>query len=110
MENAEGNNIGNAGTEPYWRSGAVAYRASFAYVAEHGFDFTTNLNSFPTKALLVYGELNTAYGKEWAEEVVSPFPMNEVKMVVGAGHEMYYWGWDNTYPIMLDYLNEVLSR
>jgi len=110
MENAEGNTIGNAGTAPYWRNGAVCYRASHAYAAVHGFDFTTNLDKYNNKVLVIYSELNTAYGKDWAEEVAAPFPNVEFQIVLDAGHEMVYWGWDDMYPKVLSYLNEITNK
>ena len=106
-ENAEGNKTGNEGTAPYWRSGAVAYSGSHKYASDHGFDFTTNLNNYNKPVLFIYSELNEAFGKEWAEEVAAPFPNKKIQIVNGAGHEMVYWGWDDMYPKVLNYLNEL---
>jgi proline iminopeptidase len=107
FEYAEGNTIGNAGPYPYWRHGAVAQSASHAYVAEHGFDFTGNLGNYNQKVLFLYSELNEAYGEDWAEEVAAPFPNKEIQMVWGTGHEMFYFGWDDMYPRVLSYLDEI---
>lgn len=107
LENAEGNTIGNAGTAPFWRTGAFAYRASHKYAAEHGFDFADNLDKYQKKVLIIYSELNKAYGRNWAEEVAAPFPNKEVQIVLGAGHEMVYWGWTEMYPVVLAYLDEL---
>ena len=107
FENAEGNTIGNIGPYPFWRNGALAHSASLDYVVEHGFDFKNNLGNYNPKVLFMYSEWNEAYGKDWAEEVAAPFPNKEIKIVLGAGHEMFYFGWDDMYPKVLSYLNEI---
>lgn len=107
FENAEGNTIGNPGPYPFWRHGAVAQSASHEYVAEHGFDFTGNLGNYNQKVLFMYSEFNEAYGEDWADEVAAPFPNKEIQIVLGAGHEMFYFGWDDMYPKVLSYLDEI---
>ncbi|WP_340113085.1 alpha/beta fold hydrolase [Maribellus mangrovi] len=107
FENAEGNTIGNAGPYPFWRNGAVAHSASLDYVVEHGFDFKNNLGNYSPKVLFMYSERNEAYGENWAEEVAAPFPNKEIQIVLGAGHEMFYFGWEDMYPKVLSYLNEI---
>jgi proline iminopeptidase len=107
FETAEGNTIGNPGPYPFWRHGAVAHSGSLDFVVEHGFDFTSNLGNYHQKVLFMYSEWNDAYGKGWAQEVAAPFPNKEIKIVLGAGHEMFYFGWDDMYPKVLDYLNEI---
>lgn len=107
FETTEGNTIGNPGPYPHWRSGAVAHSASHDYVSEHGFDFKNNLGNYNTKVLFMYSEWNEAYGEDWAEEVAAPFPNKEIEIVMGAGHEMFYFGWDDMYPKVLSYLNEI---
>jgi len=107
FETAEGNTIGNPGPYPFWRHGAVALSASHDFVAEHGFDFTNNLGNYNAKVLFMYSEWNEAYGLDWAEQVAAPFPNKEIQIVLGAGHEMFYFGWDDMYPKVLNYLNEI---
>lgn len=107
FETSEGNTIGNPGPYPYWRNGAVAQSASLDFVVEHGFDFKSNLGNYNQKVLFMYSEFNEAYGKDWAEEVAAPFPNKEIQVVLGAGHEMFYFGWDDMYPKVLSYLNEI---
>jgi len=106
-ENAPGNVIGNPGPYPFWRNGAVAFEALNENAGEYGFDFTANLHGFSTNVLFLYSENNTAYGKNWAETVSSPFPNVEVAMVENCGHEMLYFGWTDLYPKALTYLNQL---
>ena len=63
IDYAEGNKIGNPGPYPSWRFGAVCQKASFDYVEEHPFDFTTSLDQYSTKVLFAYSELSEAYGE-----------------------------------------------
>ncbi len=106
-ENAPGNTIGNAGHYPYWRSGAVSFKTLLTTADKYGFDFTTQLHLFLPKVLFLYSERNTAYGKNWAETVATPYPNAELKLIRNTGHEMLYFGWANFYPYALTYLNEM---
>ena len=103
----EGNKIGNVGPNPYWRSGAVCFNASLDYVIDHPFDFTTNLSQYTTKVLFAYSELSEAYGKEHAVLVSSAYPNVQLVEIAGTGHEIPYFGWENFYPIALNYLQEI---
>ncbi|MCF8245808.1 MAG: alpha/beta hydrolase [Saprospiraceae bacterium] len=107
IENAPGNNIGNAGPYPFWRNGAVAFDALFNVGEKYGIDFTANLSGFQPKVLFMYSELNKAYGKSWAEKVSAPFPNPQLEIVKNTGHEMLWFGWDDMYPKALTYLNEL---
>ena len=107
FENAPGNTIGNAGPYPFWRNGAVSTMALFDRAEETGFDFTTHIQSYTTKVLFVYSELNRAYGADWAHQVASVYPEVEFFEVNDSGHELLYFGWDNLYPAALTYLNEL---
>ena len=107
FENAPGNTIGNAGPYPFWRNGAVAFSALIDNAEQRGFDFTTNLQQYPTKILFLYSELNQAYQLEWAKTVAAPYPKVQIEAIKGAGHEMLYFGWDNVYSKSLTYLNEL---
>lgn len=104
---AEGNKQGNTGPIPIWRSGSVCRTASIEYAMNNSFDFTTNLAQFDTPVLFAYGELNEAYGQSWAEKVSSPFTNVELVEVVNTGHEIPYFGWDNIYPQIMNYLNTI---
>lgn len=105
FENAPGNTIGNAGPYPFWRNGAVVFQTSQDYAERVGFDFTTNLHSFTTPVLFLYSELNRAYGMDWAQTVSAAYPNVELAEVMGSGHEMLYFGWEDFYPRALTYLN-----
>jgi proline iminopeptidase len=106
-ENAPGNPLGNSGPYPFWRNGAVANDASIEYAVKFGFDFTTNLNQFTPKILFLYSEYSKAYGYEWARTVSAPYPNVDLQMVKGTGHEMFYFGWEDMYPRIQNYLNEL---
>ena len=107
FENAEGNTIGNAGPYPFWRNGAVSFNATLDYAEIHGFNFKSNLDNYQQKIFFIYSEYNEAYGEDWAEEVAATFPNKEIQVVLGAGHEMIYFGWSDMYPKVLTYLNEL---
>lgn len=105
FENAPGNTIGNPGSYPFWRNGAVVFKKLIENAEKNNFDFTTNLHAFPTKVLFLYSERNKAYGPEWAATVSSPYPNKQVEVVKGCGHEMLYFGWADLYPKAATYLN-----
>jgi proline iminopeptidase len=107
MESAPGNITGNAGPTPYWRHGSVAFDASTEFAEKHGFDFTQNLSQFSPKVLVMYSELNRAYGRSWAEQVVAPFPNAEITEISNTGHDILYFGWADCFPKALNYLNEI---
>ncbi|MCK9560220.1 MAG: alpha/beta hydrolase [Candidatus Marinimicrobia bacterium] len=100
--------VGNAEIPPFWRKGAVCSSASFEYVKNNPFDFTTNLNNYTTKVLFGYSELNSAYGKAHAELVSSAFPNVELIEFKGTGHSIPYFGWEEYYQASLIYLTEIL--
>lgn len=95
---------------PYWRFGAVCNMASIELAMDQPdqIDFTTNLNAFNKKVLFAYSELNEAYGLEHAQLVSEPFQDVELVEIAGCGHEMPHFGWNNLYPIVKNYLNEIL--
>ncbi len=107
VENAPGNPIGNAGPYPFWRNGAVAFDALFETGSTYGLDFTSNLNSFQPPVLFLYSELNTAYGRAWAEEVSAPFSAVQLSVVPGSGHEMLWFGWEGFAPQVRTYLSSL---
>lgn len=105
FENAPGNTIGNPGSYPFWRNGAVAFEKLIENAEKYGFDFTTNLHEFSPKVLFLYSENNKAYGIEWAKKVSAPYPNVQLEIVHNSGHEMLYFGWTDFHPKASDYLN-----
>lgn len=105
FDTRQGNPIGNAGTYPFWRFGAVSHEALFDIASKDGFDWTTNLSHYTTKVLFCYSEFNKAYGKDYAQLLASAYPNVQLEMVSGTGHEMLYFGWNNFYPLIKNYLN-----
>lgn len=104
---AKGNKVGNQGPSPFWRIGAVCASAAFEYVRAHPFDFTTNLRQYTTRVLFVYSELNSAYGRAYAEHVSAAYPNVQLAEVRGTGHEIPYFGWAGFYPVARAYLNTI---
>lgn len=100
-----GNALGNAGPYPIWRYGAVVNRAMIEIADRDGFDFTTQLSQYETKVLLAFGGLNKVYSQEWAEKISAPYPHVQIEKIDGSGHEVYYFGWNKLYPLILNYLN-----
>jgi proline iminopeptidase len=103
--NAPGNEIGNAGQYPFWRSGAIVEAALFEIADRDGFDWTKNLGQYPVKVLFAYSELSRAYGLEYAQKVSSAYPQVQLEKISGTGHEIFYFGWENIHPLIVNYLN-----
>jgi proline iminopeptidase len=104
-ETREGNVLGNAGPYPFWRYGAILQRAMFDLAEKQGFNWTTNLNQFTTKVLFCYSEGNKAYGLQWARQVSAAYPNVQLEQVNGSGHEIPWFGFNNFYPLVKNYLN-----
>lgn len=104
---AEGNVIGNTGPVPFWRNGAICGSATQKYAEDNSFDFRTNLNEYTTKVLFVFGELNEAYGLEYAQLVSSSYPNVQLVEIKDAGHEIPHFAWNNLYPVAQSYLKEI---
>jgi proline iminopeptidase len=107
FENAPGNTIGNSGSYPFWRNGAVSFSGLIDNADKRGFDFTTDLNQYSTKVLFLYSENNKAYGLDWATKVSAPYQLTEIQLVKDTGHEMFYFGWNEMYPKIVTYLTEL---
>ena len=103
----KGNTEGIEGASPLWRNGAVVLNSLGKIAEKDGYDFTTNLNQYTTKVLFLYGELNTAYGLEFAQKEAQYFPNKQITQINGTGHEMIYFKWNNVYPVALTYLNSL---
>jgi proline iminopeptidase len=103
----KGNAEGIEAASPMWRNGFVMVNTLYKIAQKDGFDFTTNLNQYSTKVLFLYGELNTAYGLEFAEKEAKYFQNTQITQINGTGHEMIYFKWNNVYPVVLTYLNSL---
>lgn len=101
--------LGNDGALPYWRAGAVVNRALFDIGEKENPDFTTNLQSFTTPVLFCYSERNKAYGLAHAQKVSAAYPHVDLEMINNAGHDFISFpaGWNNFFPIALNYLNSL---
>lgn len=108
-DGAEDSPLGNDGVLPFWRSGAIVNRALFELGEKEEPDWTTNLSSFQTKVLFCYSERNEAYGLEHAQKVSSGYPNVDLQRIDDAGHDMITFpdGWNNFFPIALNYLNSL---
>ena len=102
-------NTGNDDLLPIWRMGAVINSALFELGDKENPNWTTNLQQYSTKVLFIYSERNKAYGYDHAVKVSSAYPNVQLFKANGAGHDMLSFdtGWNNTYPTMLTYLNNL---
>jgi proline iminopeptidase len=103
------NPTGNEAQVPFWRGGAVCNQTLYDLGEKEKPDWTINLNQYSAKILFLYSENNRAYGSEWAKKVSSAYPNVQLFEVMGAGHDMltFETGWNNAYPVMLEYLNSL---
>ena len=108
-ENYKNSPLGNEGSIPVWRNGAVINAALFAIGKKEKPDFTTNLSHYTTRVLFLYSERNKAYGLAHAQKVSSAYPMVRLVKVSDAGHDMISFpdGWSKFYPLALNYLNSL---
>jgi len=106
---SEGSPMGNESRVPHWRSGAVTYNAYLELADKQKPDWTTNLNQYTTEVLFIYSENNRAYGLEHAQKISSAYPNVQLFETLDAGHDMLSFpaGWNNTYPVMLEYFNSL---
>ncbi|RYU93557.1 alpha/beta fold hydrolase [Emticicia agri] len=105
-ESAE-SSLGNDGPLSFWRSGAVIQEALFEVGNKEKPDWTNNLKSYTTLVLFIYSERNKSYGLTYAQKISSAYPNVQLEKINGAGHDMLSFptGWNNFYPIALNYLN-----
>ncbi|MGH1335679.1 MAG: alpha/beta fold hydrolase [Aureispira sp.] len=101
---------GDTNPPSFWRYGAICNSASIALaIADpEKMNFTTHLQNYRTKVLFAYSELNPAYGVEHARMVSSAFPAIELVEIPDCGHEMPQFGWPHFYPLIQNYLKEIL--
>ncbi|WP_416865261.1 MAG: alpha/beta hydrolase [Imperialibacter sp.] len=109
LTSQESSEIGNEGSLQEWRGGAVTFDAYLEIGDKQKPDWTTNLNKYTTQVLFIYSANNKAYGLQHAQKVSAPYPSVKLFETEGAGHDMLSFptGWNNTYPVMLDYLNSM---
>ncbi len=92
-----------AGAEPAWRNGAKAAR----YLQEDGqdaagkfnYDFTTNLQAFTGRVLLVAGARSEVLGVPLQEEQRPLYRNAVLKIVPGGGHDVH---WTHTAEVMAE--------
>lgn len=103
----ENDNVGNEGVLPFWRPGFVLQDVYFDVIKRENSDWTNHLKLFTTKVLFIYSERNQSYGLAHAQKVSSAFPNVQLFETKGAGHDMLSFptGWNNTFPIILNYFN-----
>lgn len=101
---------GDTSIPSFWRYGAVCSNASIKLTIDNPeqLDFTKDIKLHDQKILFAYSELNEAYGKEHAELLASSLKNVELVEIENCGHEIPEFGWDNFYPIVKAYLNEIL--
>jgi proline iminopeptidase len=101
--------LGDEMPPPFWRLGLINNRAFFDIGEATHPDWTTNLHAYDTPVMFVYSEHNRAYGLEHAKHVSSAYPNIQLVRIDDAGHDMLTFpaGWNNFYPLALNYLNEL---
>ena len=109
LTSGESSEIGNEGHLPEWRGGAVTFDAYLEIGDREKPDWTENLAQYTTKVLFIYSANNKAYGLSHAQKVSSAYPNVQLFKTEGAGHDMLSFptGWNNTYPVMLEYLSSL---
>ena len=95
---------------PFWRYGAVCNAASMELAQSNPEDmnFTKNLSEYKQQVLFAYSELNPAYGSEHAEKLAASFDNASLIEIPNCGHEIIHFGWEEYYPIIKSYLEEIL--
>ncbi len=89
------------GAEPSWRNGAKAGR----YLQEDGqdaqgrynYDFTTTLQAFPGRVLLIAGSRSEVLGPTLQQEQLPLYRDARLKVVEGGGHDVH---WTHTAAVM----------
>nr|WP_315193692.1 alpha/beta hydrolase [uncultured Flavobacterium sp.] len=104
---AGGNVQGIEASSPFWRYGAVSLISLTEVAEKDNFDFTTNLNQFQKKVLILFSENNKAFGSSYAQKQANYFPVHQIIRIDDTGHEMIYFKWNSVYPKVLTYLNSL---
>lgn len=104
-----GQNTGDISLPPFWRPGAVISNWAQKYAVDNpeDLDFTSQLSQYNQKILFAYSENNDSYGKTHAELVSSAYPNVQLEEIKDCGHEIIHFGWNNFYPIVKNYLDEM---
>jgi len=95
---------------PFWRLSATANVYVEQELMEDGvyaFDFTSHLNRFTTKVLILASGNNTLVGKEFQELQAMKFPTAEVKVVPDCGHNLMWTKPAETQAFIRAYVNEL---
>ena len=104
------------GKQIYWRPSALASQSiqDLSQVSEWiGFDSAGNLQfnltkgveNFTNKVLFIASECNTVIGVEVQSVHVTYFPNAELKVIEGAGHDMYSGKPEEIIAVIREYLN-----
>jgi len=106
-DGAKDSPVGNEGSLPFWRNGAVVFDALYNLGEKQQPDWTTNLAQFRVRVLFVYSQNNRAYGEAHARRVSGAFPNVQLERINDAGHDMLSFprGFANFFPLALTYLN-----
>lgn len=101
--------LGNEGTLPFWRGGAIVNRALFELGEKEKPDWTTNLQQYTARVLFVYSQRNKAYGLDHARKVSSAYPNVQLERIDEAGHDLLTFpaGWNHFFPMALTYLESL---
>lgn len=69
------------------------------------FNLTKGVENFTNKVLLIASECNTVIGVEVQSVHVTYFPNAELKVIEGAGHDMYSGKPEEIIAVIREYLN-----
>jgi len=75
---------------PSWRGGAIANETLIGMAAEDGFDWSTDLDAFPTEVLFLRGELNEAMPLWHQQELAGAWPSARIVTIEGVGHDVVW--------------------
>ncbi|MEE9465702.1 MAG: alpha/beta hydrolase, partial [Candidatus Neomarinimicrobiota bacterium] len=95
---------------PFWRPSATVNAYIDKELMEDGvytFDFTTQLEHFTPKVLILASGNNTLVGKEFQELQAMKFPTAEVKVVPDCGHNLMWSKPSETQAFIRSYLAEI---
>ena len=101
---------GDVQAPDFWRYGALCNKMAidFARKNQDEMDFRSGLSSFSAPVLFAYSEQNEAYGRAHADLLASSFPDVQLEQIENCGHEIVQFGWSGFYPLVQDYLKELL--
>ncbi len=96
---------------PFWRLGV----ATSKYIQEDGmdsngkmtFDYTSNLENYPTKVLFIASDKNEVIGKEFQRRQISFFENTELSVITNVGHDLDWLKPAEIVELTHNYLNEI---